>query len=106
MHGSHNLDNFSNSKLLCLPQALIVEDPSTEPKETKPANLVLLKTNASSLRDGILRAEKEDEWRGKNSRVGNNKNTEKQRKNLAELEAQLVLASPNLLFQVIYICIG
>lgn len=82
-----------------LSEALIVEEPSTEPKETKPANLVALKTHAATYRDSIMRADKEDEWRGKNDK-GQNRNTEKQKKNLAELEAQLVLASPNLLFQV------
>ena len=35
-------------------QVLIVEEPSSEPKETKPANLVMLKTAASSLRDSIV----------------------------------------------------
>jgi hypothetical protein len=31
-----------------------VEEPSSEPRETKPANLVMLKTAASSLRDSIM----------------------------------------------------
>ena len=35
-------------------QVLIVEEPSSEPKEAKPANLVMLKTMASSLRDTIV----------------------------------------------------
>ena len=79
-------------------QALIVEEPSTEPKETKPANLVSLKTVAASLRDSILQAERDEEWRGKAKAGG--RNIDKQRKTLAEYEAQLVLASPHLLFQV------
>jgi len=79
-------------------EVLIVEEPSSEPKETKPANLVMLKTAASSLRDSIVQAEREDEWRGRGR--GLNSRVEKQRKALAELEAQLVLASPHLLFQV------
>merc|ERR1719410_2839006 len=37
-------------------EILIVEEPSSEPKETKPANLVMLKTAASSLRDSIVQA--------------------------------------------------
>ena len=87
-----------------------------------------LKTSASSLRDSILQvrlefyvyisadidvdihaspifyiyfifqAEKEEEWRGRGR--GGGKNIEKLRRQLAELEAQLVLASPHLLFQV------
>ena len=79
-------------------KVLIVEEPSSEPRETKPANLVALKTAASSLRDTIMQAERDEEWRGKGR--GGGKNMDKQRKNLAELEAQLVLASPHLLFQV------
>ena len=39
---------------MMLLQVLIVEEPSGEPKETKPANLVMLKTAASSLRDSIV----------------------------------------------------
>ena len=39
---------------MMLLQVLIVEEPSSEPKETKPANLVMLKTAASSLRDSIV----------------------------------------------------
>ena len=75
-----------------------MEEPSSEPRETKPANLVALKTAASSLRDSIGQSEKEEEWRGKGR--SNGKNIDKLRRNLAELEAQLVLASPHLLFQV------
>ena len=82
-------------------QILIVEEPSSEPKETRPANLVALKTGASTLRDNIMQAEKEEEWRGRGR--GGAKNIEKLRRNLAELEAQLVLASPHLLFQVLII---
>ena len=40
--------------LITMLQVLIVEEPSSEPKETKPANLVMLKTAASSLRDSIV----------------------------------------------------
>ena len=77
-----------------------MEEPSSEPKETRPASLVSLKTAAASLRDSILQAEKEEEWRGRASSRGQAKNIEKLRRQLAELEAQLVLASPHLLFQV------
>lgn len=46
-------------------QALIVEDPSIEPRESNPANMVSLKTQASALRDQIYRIEKDDEWKGR-----------------------------------------
>ena len=42
------------SQCIAMLQVLIVEEPSSEPKETKPANLVMLKTAASSLRDSIV----------------------------------------------------
>ncbi len=94
-------------------QALIVEEPSAEPKENNPANLVSLKTQTSALRDQIHRLEKEEEF--KSGRRGSNRSnrgasdehrqsvfrgSERQRKKLAELEAQLLLASPSLVFQV------
>ncbi len=77
-----------------------MEEPSVEPKESSPANLVALKTAATSLRDQILRAEKEDEAKGRPAASVAAKNAEKPRKKLAEVEAQLLLASPNLVFQV------
>ena len=49
-----------------------------------------------------FQVQREDEWRGKGrgGGVGGRMSTDKQKKQLAELEAQLVLASPHLLFQV------
>ena len=44
-------------------QALIVEEPSSEPKESNPANLVALKTQTTALRDQIYRLEKEEEFK-------------------------------------------
>ena len=95
-------------------QALIVEEPSSEPKESNPANLVALKTQTTALRDQIYRLEKEEEFKsggggrrasGKSltsadGGVRHSKATEKPRKKLAEVEAQLLLASPGLVFQV------
>ena len=122
-------NKISTKNFIPFPQALIVEEPSSEPKEHNPANLVSLKTQTSALRDQIQRIEKEEEWKGSggssNARrssvnsggsngsgnaaaassgqaggAGGSRSTEKHRKRLAELEAQLVLASPSLLFQV------
>ena len=45
----------------------------------------------------LFQVQREDDWRGKARSRGS---LEKPRKQLAELEAQLVLASPHLLFQV------
>jgi hypothetical protein len=69
---------------------------------------VALRTQAAALRDQIHRIEKEEEVKGgtnttqrRSSNASMNlKATEKPRKKLAEVEAQLVLASPNLVFQV------
>ena len=106
-------------------KALIVEEPASEPREPHPANLVSLRTAAAALRDQIHRIEKEEEVKGTlNNRrtsggsgsssnlpgstaggqnsTANLKATEKPRKKLAEVEAQLVLASPSLVFQVSY----
>lgn len=106
-----------------------MEEPSSEPKENNPANLVSLKTQTSSLRDQIYRMEKDEEFKSGGGRRGSNRgrdsssslvgdggggggggstrqsfqpfrSTERQRKKLAELEAQLLLASPSLVFQV------
>jgi hypothetical protein len=61
-----------------------------------PNNTKRIASNLSITRDTIAQLEREEEWRGRNKvRAG-----EKQKKQLAELEAQLVLASPHLLFQV------
>ena len=111
--------------LFPLIKALIVEEPASEPREPHPANLVSLRTAAAALRDQIHRIEKEEEVKGTlNNRrtsggsgsssnlpgstaggqnpTANLKATEKPRKKLAEVEAQLVLASPSLVFQVSY----
>ena len=77
---------------------MIDESASIEPKETKPANLVALKTTASSVRDTIMHAERESEW----SRKGTNANITKHRRNLKNLEGQLVVALPQLVFQVTF----
>ena len=104
---------------------MIVEEPSTEPKESNPANLVSLKTQASALRDHIYRIEKEEEMKGEgkpghrrhsnlhsttgsigsdslasNSQPFNSKASRKHREKLAVIEADIVLAAPQLLFQV------
>ena len=78
----------------------MIEDIDVEPKETKPVNLVLLKTTASSLRDTIKKSEKELVWSNKKKTDG--KNLDKLKKNLGQLEAQMVLALPHLLIQVRY----
>ena len=106
-------------------QALIVEEPSSEPRESNPANLVSLKTQASALRDHIYRIEKEEEMKGEAKMGGNrrfsnmnsasgsiggdssiqpmyhsSKASRKYRDKLAIIEADIVLAAPQLLFQV------
>ncbi|XP_054715584.1 active breakpoint cluster region-related protein-like [Uloborus diversus] len=63
-------------------------------KEASPFDILSLKSRASNVRDQILREEK-----GKERRIAG-RNVDKHKKKLAELEAQLVLASPNLIFRI------
>ncbi|KAF8794205.1 active breakpoint cluster region-related protein-like [Argiope bruennichi] len=67
-------------------------------KENSPFDILSLKSRASNIRDQILKEE-----RGKEKRVAG-RNIDKHKKKLAELEAQLVLASPNLLFRISQKC--
>ncbi|KOC67113.1 Active breakpoint cluster region-related protein [Habropoda laboriosa] len=76
-------------------EAVVTED-GVEPRETSPANVVALRSQACTVRDQILWEERNDEKRIKLGGRGSEKN----RKKLAELEAQLVLASPNLVLRV------
>ncbi|XP_078044735.1 rho GTPase activating protein at 1A isoform X3 [Augochlora pura] len=76
-------------------EAVVTED-GIEPRETSPANVVALRSQACTVRDQILWEERNDE---KRTRLGG-RGSEKNRKKLAELEAQLVLASPNLVLRV------
>ncbi|KAJ8722155.1 hypothetical protein PYW08_004557 [Mythimna loreyi] len=85
-----------------LPDIVVVEDEAAgagDARETSPANIVALKSQASTVRDQIL-AEERAAADDKKIRIGGRGAAEKQRKKLAELEAQLVLASPNLVFRV------
>ncbi|XP_015597248.1 active breakpoint cluster region-related protein [Cephus cinctus] len=76
-------------------EAAVSED-GVEPREASPANVVALRSQACTVRDQILWEERNDE---KRIRLGG-RGSEKNRKKLAELEAQLVLASPNLVLRV------
>lgn len=75
---------------------MILEECNAEPRENSPANIVALKSQACTVRDQILLEERTAE--DKRIRLGSR--SEKNRKKLAELEAQLVLASPNLVFRI------
>ncbi|XP_051154805.1 active breakpoint cluster region-related protein isoform X2 [Leptopilina boulardi] len=76
-------------------EAMVLED-GIEPRENSPANVVALRSQACTVRDQILWEERNDE---KRIRIGG-RGADKNRKKLAELEAQLVLASPNLVLRV------
>ncbi|KAJ0176553.1 hypothetical protein K1T71_007732 [Dendrolimus kikuchii] len=87
-----------------LPDIVVVEEESAganaaDTRETSPANIVALKSQASTVRDQIL-AEERAANDDKKIRLGGRGGAEKQRKKLAELEGQLVLASPNLVLRV------
>ncbi|XP_058817435.1 active breakpoint cluster region-related protein isoform X2 [Topomyia yanbarensis] len=75
---------------------VICEESVNDPKETSPINIVHLKSQACTVRDQIMLDEKDEKkQRSSGSRAG-----DKHKKKLADLEAQLVLASPNLVFKI------
>ncbi|XP_065334230.1 active breakpoint cluster region-related protein [Cloeon dipterum] len=77
-----------------LSDILVYDEFAAEPKEASPASIVALKSAACTVRDQILWQERQLDVKRHGARA------EKQRKKLADLEAQLVLASPNLVFRV------
>lgn len=68
----------------------VIDDIEAEPKEANWTNLIQLKSQACTVRDQIMLEEKEEKKRS----------GDKHRKKLADLEAQLVLASPNLVLKL------
>ncbi|XP_076364187.1 active breakpoint cluster region-related protein-like [Tachypleus tridentatus] len=79
---------------------VLLFDPedAEEVKESTSVDIVTLKTRASAVRDQILKEERIIQ--GKEKAKGTGRSLDKQRKKLSEVEAQLVLASPNLVFRV------
>ncbi|XP_055370829.1 serine-rich adhesin for platelets isoform X2 [Condylostylus longicornis] len=65
-------------------------------KESSPANILQLKSQACNVRDQILLEEKDE----KKMKLNGLRSGDKHRRKLADLEAQLVLASPNLVFRI------
>ncbi|CRL04369.1 CLUMA_CG017461, isoform A [Clunio marinus] len=78
-----------------LKDIFIVSDESspTEPKESSPVNIVQLKSQACTVRDQIMMEEHDAK------KIGSRAN-DKHKKKLADIEGQLVLASPNLVFKI------
>uniref|UniRef100_A0A182XYA9 Uncharacterized protein n=1 Tax=Anopheles stephensi TaxID=30069 RepID=A0A182XYA9_ANOST len=91
--GDRNGFEFELKWYIPLRDILICEESANDPKETSPINIVHLKSQACTVRDQIMLDEKDRP--GGSSRAG-----DKHRKKLADLEAQLVLASPNLVFKI------
>lgn len=69
---------------------------SVEAKEHNPVNLLSLKSQASTVRDLILAEERDD----KKHKLYSSRSMDKYRKKLHDIEAQLVLASPSLVFRL------
>lgn len=65
-------------------------------RETNPVNVLLLKSQVTSVRDLIM----QDEHANKGKTRASGRNIDRLRKKLAELQAQLMLASPNLVFRI------
>lgn len=79
-----------------LKDIVICEESANDPKEASPINIVHLKSQACTVRDQIMLDEKDE----RKQRVSGSRAGDKHRKKLADLEAQLVLASPNLVFKI------
>ncbi|XP_013778995.1 active breakpoint cluster region-related protein-like [Limulus polyphemus] len=67
-------------------------------RENSPSDVLTLKSRASTIRDQILKEKRNAH--GKEKPKGMCRSLDKQKKKLSELEAQLVLSLPNLLFRV------
>lgn len=70
---------------------VLEETLAADPKEHSPVNILQLKSQACTVRDQIMLESRDD----KKVRTG-----DKHRKKLHDLEAQLVLASPNLVLRI------
>uniref|UniRef100_A0A182ML70 Uncharacterized protein n=1 Tax=Anopheles culicifacies TaxID=139723 RepID=A0A182ML70_9DIPT len=91
--GDRNGFEFELKWFIPLRDILICEESANDPKETSPINIVHLKSQACTVRDQIMLDEKDRPG-------GSSRASDKHRKKLADLEAQLVLASPNLVFKI------
>lgn len=69
---------------------------SGEAKENNPVNILSLRSQASTVRDLILSEERDD----KKHKSYSSRSMDKYRKKLHDIEAQLVLALPNLIFRL------
>lgn len=89
-------DEFELKWFIPLKDICILEESSPDPKENSPVNILHLKSQACTVRDQIMLEEKED----KKSKALGSRTNDKHRKKLHDLEVQLVLASPNLVFRL------
>ncbi|XP_055304144.1 active breakpoint cluster region-related protein isoform X2 [Sitodiplosis mosellana] len=87
----------SDDFVLRSPSASTINNPlGIDAKENNPSNLLSLKTQASAVRDLILAEERDD----KKHKLYSSRSIDKCRKKLHDIEAQLVLASPTLVFRL------
>lgn len=87
----------SDDYVLRSPSASTIANPlGIDAKEYNPSNLLSLKTQASAVRDLILAEERDD----KKHKLYSSRSIDKCRKKLHDIEAQLVLASPTLVFRL------
>ncbi|KAL1518040.1 hypothetical protein ABEB36_001726 [Hypothenemus hampei] len=76
---------------------LILEETTANLHETSQLNIVTLKSQASNVRDQLRQEEKLNEEK---HRLKSSRGSDKFRKRLIELESQLVLVSPNLVYRI------
>ncbi|XP_022919378.1 active breakpoint cluster region-related protein isoform X2 [Onthophagus taurus] len=94
--GRNEKYSFETKWFIPVEQIEILEEMMNNPYETTSAEIVLLKSRASTCRDQIRQEEKVDDKKIRISRGG----AEKHRKRLLDIESQLVLVSPNLVFKL------
>lgn len=78
----------------------VLEESALDPKENSPVNILQLKSQACTVRDQILLETREAAAAAQEDRKHRTATGDKHRKKLHDLEAQLVLASPNLVLRI------
>lgn len=102
LNTSGNGDNYAPSASNMLSgiapssSGILVGNGGAEAKENNPVNILSLKSQASTVRDLILQEERDD----KKHKSYSSRSMDKYRKKLHDIEAQLVLALPNLIFRL------
>lgn len=94
--GTSCVPSASNMLSLAQSSSGTILSSGGEAKENNPVNILSLRSQASTVRDLILSEERDD----KKHKSYSSRSMDKYRKKLHDIEAQLVLALPNLIFRL------